>query len=57
MLKELCESVVHIDTADSTTLKQFFKLVSDTIEQGNKSMGTTDLIGIPPPPSEEFIIL
>ena len=57
MLKELCESVVHIDTADSTTLKQFFKWVSDTIEQGNKSMGTTDLIGIPPPPSEEFIIL
>jgi len=57
MLKELCDTVVHIDTADSTTLKQFFKWVSDTIEQGNKSMGTTDVIGLPPPPSQEFTII
>jgi hypothetical protein len=41
-LKELTDTVVHLDTADSSTLKQFFKWVSDTIEQGNKSMGTTD---------------
>ena len=57
VLKELCDTVVHIDTADSTTLRQFFKWVSDTIEQGNRSMGTTDNVVIPPPPSEEFIVI
>lgn len=57
MLKELCETVVHIETADSTTLRQFFKWVSDTIEQGNKSMGTTDHVSLPPAPNEEFNIV
>lgn len=57
VLKELCDTVVHIDTADSTTLRQFFKWVSDTIEHGNKSMGTTDNVTIPPPPSEEFVVI
>lgn len=57
ILKELCDSVVHLDTTDSTTLKQFFKWVSDTIEQGNKSMGTTDVLPMPPPPSEVHIVI
>jgi uncharacterized protein YegL len=56
-LKELTDTVVHLDTADSTTLKQFFKWVSDTIEQGNKSMGTTDSVDMPPPPSEVNLII
>jgi uncharacterized protein YegL len=56
-LKELTDSVVHLDTADSTTLKQFFKWVSDTIESGNKSMGTTDTVSLPPPPSEVHLII
>jgi len=56
-LKELTDSVVHLDTADSITLKQFFKWVSDTIEQGNKSMGTTDNVQIPPPPSEVNLVI
>jgi uncharacterized protein YegL len=56
-LKELADSVVHLDTADSTTLKQFFKWVSDTIEQGNKSMGTTDTVVLPPPPSDVHLII
>ena len=56
MLKELTDIVVHLDTADSTTLKQFFKWVSDTIEQGNKSMGTTDNVALPPPPSEIIFV-
>lgn len=56
-LKELTDTVVHLDTADSTTLKQFFKWVSDTIEQGNKSMGTTDTVLMPPPPSEVHLII
>jgi uncharacterized protein YegL len=56
-LKDLTDSVVHLDTADSTTLKQFFKWVSDTIESGNKSMGTTDTVSLPPPPSEVHLII
>ncbi len=56
-LLELTSDVVHLDTADSSTLKQFFKWVSDTIEQGNKSMGTTDNITLPPPPSEVHLVI
>lgn len=56
-LQELTDTVVHLDTADSNTLKQFFKWVSDTIEQGNKSMGTTDNISLPPPPSEVHLVI
>jgi uncharacterized protein YegL len=56
-LKELTDTVVHLDTADSTTLKQFFKWVSDTIEQGNKSMGTTESVQLPAPPSEVHIVI
>jgi uncharacterized protein YegL len=56
-LKELTDTVVHLDTADSSTLKQFFKWVSDTIEQGNKSMGTTDTVTMPPPPAEVHLVI
>ncbi len=57
MLKELCDSVVHLDTTDSTTMKQFFKWVSDTIEQGNKSMETVDLVPLPAPPAEVHLVI
>ena len=57
ILKELTDNVVHLATADSTTLKQFFKWVSDTIEHGNKSMGTTDEVLLPPPPFEVVQVL
>lgn len=56
-LKRLTDTVVHLDTADSSTLRQFFTWVSETIEQGNKSMGTTDTVNIPPPPSEDIIVI
>ncbi|WP_036156526.1 vWA domain-containing protein [Maribacter forsetii] len=56
-LKALTDTVVHLQTADSNTLKQFFMWVSDTIEQGNKSMGTTDNVTLPPPPSEDIIVI
>ncbi|HEX8462700.1 MAG TPA: VWA domain-containing protein [Segetibacter sp.] len=57
MLKELTDTVVHLDTADSSTLKTFFKWVSDTIEQGNKSMGTQAPIALPPPPSQINLVI
>ena len=56
-LKELTDTVVHLESVDSTTLKQFFKWVSDTIEHGNKSMGTNDHIAMPPPPSEVHLVI
>jgi uncharacterized protein YegL len=56
-LKEITDTVVHLDTADSSTLKSFFKWVSDTIEQGNKSMGTVETVALPPPPSELNLVI
>ena len=57
ILKELTDIVVHLDSADSSTLKQFFKWVSETIEQGNKSQGTGESITLPPPPSEITVVI
>lgn len=57
LLKEFTPTVVHLDTADSNTLKQFFQWVSDTIEQGNKSMGVTDTVTLPPPPGEIHLVI
>lgn len=56
-LKALADTVVHLDTADSITLKQFFKWVSDTIEQGNQSRTTNDTLVLPPPPSEVHLVI
>jgi uncharacterized protein YegL len=57
LLKELTEDVLHLDTADSGTLRKFFKWVSETIEQGNKSQGTGEKVTLPPPPSEITIVI
>jgi uncharacterized protein YegL len=57
LLKELTPNVVHLDNADSATLKQFFLWVSETIELGNKSQGTGETVTLPPPPSEITVIV
>jgi uncharacterized protein YegL len=51
-LKELTTNVVHLDTTDSATFRQFFKWVSNTVSIGNRSMGAGDGISLPPPPPE-----
>jgi uncharacterized protein YegL len=56
-LKELTDTVVHLDNVDSQTLKTFFKWVSDTIEQGNKSQGTGESVPLPPPPTEVHLVI
>ncbi|WP_298511214.1 VWA domain-containing protein [uncultured Kordia sp.] len=56
-LKRLTDDVIRLETTDSNTLKQFFSWVSETIEHGNKSIGTTDKIQLPPPPSEDIIVI
>lgn len=57
ILRELSNNVVHLDSADSQTLKSFFKWVSDTIEQGSKSQGTGESVTLPPPPSEITFVI
>jgi uncharacterized protein YegL len=57
MLKELTDHVVHLDSCDSSTLKTFFKWVSETIEQGNKSQGTGEAATLPPPPDEMILVI
>jgi uncharacterized protein YegL len=56
-LKQLTSTVVHLDTADSSTLVSFFKWVSDSIGVGNQSVGATDTLELPPPPEEVHIVI
>lgn len=51
-LKLLTDQVYSLDTVDSSTFKQFFKWVSDSIGVGNRSIGATDELVLPPPPVE-----
>ncbi|MBP5455692.1 MAG: VWA domain-containing protein [Paludibacteraceae bacterium] len=56
-LKQLTNQVFSLDTADSTTFKQFFKWVSDSIGIGNKSIGAVEDLVLPPPPEEVNIVI
>ena len=51
-LKLLTNHVFALDTLDSASFKKFFQWVSTTIEIGNKSIGATDKLELPPPPEE-----
>lgn len=51
-MKALTNHVVHLDTADSSTLTSFFKWVSSSIGAGNSSTSSQDEIILPPPPPE-----
>lgn len=56
-LKDLTDQVYTLDTLDSTGFRQFFKWVSDSIGVGNRSIGATSELQLPPPPSEVNIII
>lgn len=56
-LKELTNEVYSLDTVDSTAFKQFFKWVSASIGVGNRSLGATDELVLPPPPAEVNVII
>lgn len=56
-LKELTDEVYSLDTVDSTAFKKFFKWVSDSIGVGNRSIGATDELVLPPPPAEVNVII
>ncbi len=56
-LKELTDQVYSLDTVDSTAFRSFFKWVSDSIGIGNRSLGATPDIELPPPPAEVNVIV
>ena len=61
-LKSITESVVHLDTADSNTIKAFFKWVSASIATTSQKVDlskkeVSGLSDLPPPPPEVNIVV
>jgi uncharacterized protein YegL len=56
-LRNLTDKVYQIDTLDSASLMKFFTWVSGIIGEGNKSMGATDELVLPPPPEEVNVVI
>ena len=55
-LEELCDHVVVMDTMDSQAFTGYFKWVTTAISSGNRSMGATTSITLPPPPPEVQVV-
>lgn len=61
-LKQITENVVRLDTADSATIKAFFKWVSASVSASSKSIEdtgseATTMSELPPPPPEVNIVV
>ncbi len=56
-LKQLTDQVYSLDIVDSTAFRSFFKWVSDSIGIGNRSIGATSDLQLPPPPAEVNVIV
>lgn len=62
ILKQITENVVQLDTADSATIRAFFKWVSASISTGSQKVedahgDVTSISELPPPPPEVNIVL
>lgn len=62
VLQKITEVVVQLDTADSSTIKAFFKWVSASVSTGSQKVDqankeVTGLNDLPPPPPEVNIVL
>ncbi len=62
ILKQITEVVVQLDTADSSTIKAFFKWVSASVSSGSQKVETglgeaATLKDLPPPPPEVNLVL
>jgi uncharacterized protein YegL len=62
ILKQITEVVVQLDTADSSTIKAFFKWVSASVSTGSKKIDSgqkevTGLDELPPPPPEINVVV
>jgi len=56
-VRQFTDNIVNLDTTDGATFRQFFKWVSDSVSVGNRSIGATDEILLPPPPPEVHTII
>ena len=61
VLKQITECVVQLDTADSSTIKAFFKWVSASVSTGSQKVDSgNEMAGLgelPPPPPEVNIVV
>ena len=62
ILKQITEIVFQLDTADSATIKAFFKWVSDSVSTGSQKVdaGQKEIMGLndlPPPPPEVNVVV
>jgi uncharacterized protein YegL len=62
ILKQITEVVVQLDTADSSTIKAFFKWVSASVSTGSQKVdsGQKEVSGLddlPPPPPEVNVVI
>lgn len=55
-IQPLCDHVVSLDTMDSAIFGSLFKWVTAAISGGNKSMGATSTVALPPPPPEIQVV-
>ena len=51
-LQQLTDQVYTLDTMDKSSFSQFFKWISSSIGVGNRSIGATSDLVLPPPPEE-----
>ena len=56
-MKKLTNNVFTLDTMDSNTFKKFFQWVSINIIGGGKTMGVTDQVELPAPPTEVNLVV
>ena len=56
-LRLISENVVQIKDLNQESINAFFQWVSASIEIGNKSIGATDDLELPPPPEEVNVIV
>jgi len=56
-LEKITNNIVRLETTDSSTFKQFFKWVSASVSIGNRSIGASDEMLLPPPPPEVHTVI
>ena len=56
-VRQFTDKIVNLDTTDGATFRQFFKWVSASVSTGNRSVGATDEILLPPPPPEVHTVI
>jgi uncharacterized protein YegL len=56
-LQRLTSNVFNLETMDGHSFSGLFQWVSSTVSSGNRSMGATSSISLPPPPDEIQIVV